>query len=188
MKIENNLIETEKKISDPTDYEGMIAEAMKNDIVIRAAARENSLRRQLSDKLEESRKKKGLSIQALAKLMKTSVPQVELVLHKVIGGRLTLTTIVRACDVLEVPFSFAVGCISTPRMEFVETLDRHGTRGDLHLYVEPPDSVTTELWWRYHVYQISQKGLGIKLYWGDATSREEAIERAKFEVGADAGN
>lgn len=86
---------------DPTNYERMIKTAMK-DLTVRTAARENDLRRQLGAVLEGSRKAQKMSIRELAQRMKTSESQVRRVLHKEIGGSLTLTTIVKACDVLGV--------------------------------------------------------------------------------------
>lgn len=89
---------------DPTDYDGMMTRAMKNDIVIRVAACENDVRRYIAKRLEKARVKKGLSLKNLQEQMKVSRQQLDLVLHREIGGRLHLTTILRACDVLGVSF------------------------------------------------------------------------------------
>lgn len=89
---------------DPNDLDGMIDFAMRNDIIIRVAARENGIRRSLADRLEAARVAKNMSLKELRNQMKVSQSQVAMVLHKEVGGRLYLSTILKACDVLEVPF------------------------------------------------------------------------------------
>ena len=66
----------------------------------RAAALENDARRQLASVLEEVRVKRGLSLRGFAREIGTSMSQVQRVLHRELGGSLTLKTIIRACDAL----------------------------------------------------------------------------------------
>jgi len=99
-------------VEDPTNYDRVVKTAMR-DIVVRTSANENNIRRRMGEIFEASRKAQKISIRELAKRMKTSVSQVQRVLHKQVGGSLTLSTIVRACDVLGVEFSsisFKVKC------------------------------------------------------------------------------
>ena len=70
------------------------------DPVARAAAIENSVRRDIAARVEAARKAKGLSIRGLAKRMQTSPSQIQRLLHREVGGSLTLTTLVRAADAL----------------------------------------------------------------------------------------
>jgi transcriptional regulator with XRE-family HTH domain len=71
------------------------------DRIVRTAARENTIRRNLGSVFEAVRKEKGLSLRGMAKAMESSVSQVQRVLHKELGGSLTLRTVLRAADVLE---------------------------------------------------------------------------------------
>jgi AraC-like DNA-binding protein len=80
-------------------YVSLICLARK-DPEVRVAMQENSLRRQIADVFETSRTNRGISIRALASMMKTSPSQVQRVLHKEFGGSLTLSTILRAADAL----------------------------------------------------------------------------------------
>ena len=66
----------------------------------RTAAFENDLRRKLAKIIEEEREQRGLSIRGLAKEMGTSISQVQRLLHREVGGTLTLRTLVRAADAL----------------------------------------------------------------------------------------
>ena len=79
--------------------EALLAEALE-DKDVRVAAHENDLRYRLAEAFEEARKRNSLSIRSLAKEMGTSVSQVQRVLHKEVGGSLTLSTLVRAADAL----------------------------------------------------------------------------------------
>lgn len=71
----------------------------------RAAAGENDIRRKLSAAFERARSEKGLSVRALASAMGTSVSQVQRLLHNEVGGTLTLRTLVRAADTLDLSLS-----------------------------------------------------------------------------------
>jgi len=67
---------------------------------VRAGSEENQLRRQLGEAFEKARLERNMSIRDLASAMGSSVSQVQRLLHKEIGGSLTLMTIVRAADAL----------------------------------------------------------------------------------------
>lgn len=71
----------------------------------RTAAAENDLRRKLAEVIEGERSRRKLSIRALAERMETSVSQVQRLLHREVGGSLTLRTLVRAADALEMDLS-----------------------------------------------------------------------------------
>lgn len=81
---------------DPDD---LISEAM-TDIVVRVAARENGERRKMAVVFEGARHRRGWSMRKLAEEMHTSLSQVQRLLHKELGGSLTLRTLYRAADVL----------------------------------------------------------------------------------------
>lgn len=66
----------------------------------RAAAAENRLRRELAEHFERARTARGLTFRALAREMGSSVSQVQRLLHRELGGSLTLMTIARAAEVL----------------------------------------------------------------------------------------
>jgi len=72
----------------------------------RAAYEEARMRRQFARVFEEARAAKGLSLAGLARDMGTSVSQVQRVLGKLVGGTVTLRTLLRAADVLDVRISY----------------------------------------------------------------------------------
>ena len=81
------------------NFEATASEVL-SDRTARVAYLENATRRKLAEKFEKARQEKGLSLRALAKEMKTSVSQVQRLLHKEQGGSLTLRTLFRAAEVL----------------------------------------------------------------------------------------
>lgn len=82
------------------DLEALLVEAL-SDRDVRVSSFENDVRYRLAEAFEEARQRRGLSIRGLAKEMGTSISQVQRLLHKEVGGSLTLTTLVTAADVLE---------------------------------------------------------------------------------------
>lgn len=66
----------------------------------RCAYKENKLRRKLAVEFDAARAKHGLSIRSLAKAIGTSLSQVQRLLHREVGGSITLSTFVRAADAL----------------------------------------------------------------------------------------
>ena len=66
----------------------------------RCAYVENKLRSKLAGEFDEARQDRGLSIRGLAKAIGTSLSQVQRLLHREVGGSLTLGTFVRAADAL----------------------------------------------------------------------------------------
>jgi ribosome-binding protein aMBF1 (putative translation factor) len=81
------------------DFEKLTA-LVNSDKVARTARIENNLRRNLGEILDNERIRQGLSIRDLAKELETSISQVQRVLHREVGGNLTLKTLVRAADAL----------------------------------------------------------------------------------------
>jgi hypothetical protein len=67
----------------------------------KAAAIENRFRRWLAAELDGARKNQRYSIRSLAHEMETSVSQVQRLLHREVGGSLTLRSIMRAMLALE---------------------------------------------------------------------------------------
>lgn len=88
-------------------FDAILQEVMA-DPVARAAANENRLRRALSSSFDDARRARGLSVRRMATLMGTSVSQVQRLLHRELGGSLTLRTICRALDVLELDLTMHV--------------------------------------------------------------------------------
>src|SRR5262245_13361361 len=82
-------------------FEPFDDEATLDDPTSRAAAHENALRRKLAASLEEARARKGLSIRGFAKEIDTSLSQVQRLLHKQLGGSLSLFTICKAAERLD---------------------------------------------------------------------------------------
>ena len=75
------------------------------DPIARAAAAENSVRRELARTFDGVRLSRSLSIRALAREMGTSVSQIQRLLHRERGGSLTLRTLFRAADHLDLDLS-----------------------------------------------------------------------------------
>jgi hypothetical protein len=82
-----------------TSYDELRREVLQ-DTIARCAMRENELRRRLATELDKARLERSLSIRALAKSIRTSVSQVQRLLHREIGGSLMLSTVCRAADAL----------------------------------------------------------------------------------------
>jgi len=85
---------------DDTDFDAL-AEQVMSDPDARTAATENALRRTMATALSAAVTVKGLSVRGLAKAMGSSVSQVQRLLHKEVGGTLTLRTVVKAADALD---------------------------------------------------------------------------------------
>ena len=95
------------------DFELLVSEVLA-DSDARAAYAENTLRRQLAATFESARKGKGLSIRTLAAKMGTSASQVQRLLHYEVGGSLTLRTICRAADILQLDVMIEVHARDVP--------------------------------------------------------------------------
>lgn len=65
----------------------------------RIAAHENFIRRGLGRWFDDARLEKGLSLREFAKYIGTSLSQTQRLLHKQLGGSLTLKTLCKAADV-----------------------------------------------------------------------------------------
>jgi transcriptional regulator with XRE-family HTH domain len=89
------------------DFEKLLREALSNPKV-RYAFKENALRRRLGAAFDEARKHQGLSVRALAAMMGTSASQENRLLHNEAGGSLTLSTLCRAADALDLSLSLNV--------------------------------------------------------------------------------
>jgi transcriptional regulator with XRE-family HTH domain len=74
------------------------------DRVARVARNENAARRKLAREFDAARNQKNLSVRELAKEMETSISQVQRLLHIESGSSLTMRTIFRAADVLDLSF------------------------------------------------------------------------------------
>lgn len=100
-------------------WEDLLTEVLANKHA-RCAYRQNELRRKLAAAFEDARKAKGLSVRALAAEMETSVSQVQRLLHMDLGGSITLTTICRAADVLELTVGIHVRRAASPGTTVVD--------------------------------------------------------------------
>lgn len=80
--------------------DNLTTEIMANSFA-RCAYKENTLRRRLAQAFEDARRASGMTVRTLAEKMDTSPSQVQRLLHREVGGSLTLRTIVRAADVLD---------------------------------------------------------------------------------------
>lgn len=89
------------------DFDAVVREVLSNHDA-RTAYMENRLRRCLAESLDEARRHHGLSVRDLAKAMHTSASEVQRLLHKELGGSLTLRTVCRAADVLGMRVSIHV--------------------------------------------------------------------------------
>jgi predicted transcriptional regulator with HTH domain len=90
------------------DYDALKTEALRASIV-RRAYNENNLRRRVAKLFEDEMKKQGVSARELARRMESSPTQVRRLLHKEVGGSLTLDTLCRAAVALGVVFSIDFG-------------------------------------------------------------------------------
>ena len=78
-----------------------ILQEIESDPVARAGFVENDLRREIGRALTFERERRSMSMRELADAMSTSLSQVQRVLHEDIGGTITLRTLVRAANALE---------------------------------------------------------------------------------------
>jgi hypothetical protein len=85
----------------------------------RAAALENSLRRELASAIDEAREAGKISIRGLADSIGTSVSQVQRLLHRELAGSLTLRTICRAVDKLDLCISLHIRPRTPKRAQLV---------------------------------------------------------------------
>lgn len=89
------------------DFDALLEEALGNRDA-RTAYVENGLRRRLAVSFDEARELKGMSVRQLARAMGTSLSQVQRLLHSEVGGSLTLRTVCRAADALDLTVSVHV--------------------------------------------------------------------------------
>ncbi len=80
-------------------WDDLVAEVL-SDPDARAAYAENEIRRKMGAAIDKARQEQGLSMRDLASLIRTSVSQVQRLLHRDLGGSLTLKTVCRAADAL----------------------------------------------------------------------------------------
>ncbi len=90
-----------------TDFEALAAE-IHQDPVAASAYRENDLRRAIGSAFDSARLRRQLSIRAMAREMSTSVSQVQRLLHRELGGSLTLRTVCAAAQALGLHIDFEV--------------------------------------------------------------------------------
>lgn len=86
--------------TDDEDLDLLLREVL-DDATARVAYDENELRRALADAIEAARIAKRLSVRQLAKAMHSSPSQVQRLLHKDLGGSITLRTLCRAAAALD---------------------------------------------------------------------------------------
>ena len=101
-----------------------LEQAVLNDPIACAAARENDIRRRIGQAIEQARRKKGFSVRKLAKEIGTSLSQVQRLRHHEYGGSLTLWTIVRACMALDLDFEVLVGYYGPARLLLLKDILR----------------------------------------------------------------
>lgn len=82
-----------------------ISELIKKDVVADAAYNENGFRRKLSNTLLRKMKKLEITEKDLIEKAKIKKSELNRLLHKEIGGRVSLTTIFRVCHVLKLKFT-----------------------------------------------------------------------------------
>jgi len=99
------------------DLEKLIATVL-SDRDARVAAKENDLRRGLAESFEVARQRKGFSIRRLAREIRTSISQVQRLLHREVGGTVTLRSVCKAADLLELEVRLTA--MPTPRLVSVE--------------------------------------------------------------------
>jgi transcriptional regulator with XRE-family HTH domain len=103
-------------VKDDTDFEALARQVL-DSADARAAFLENGVRREVAKAFEAKRVERALSIRDLAKEIGTSVSQVQRLLHTELGGGLTLRTLCRAADALDMRLSVHVrnksahGCV-----------------------------------------------------------------------------
>ena len=84
-----------------------LARELRRDRDVRVAANENSLRRTLGAAFDEARRAKSLSVRALAKSL-GSLSQTQRLLHRELGGTLTLRTLCKGADALDLDLQVRV--------------------------------------------------------------------------------
>jgi transcriptional regulator with XRE-family HTH domain len=111
----------------------------------RCAYKENKLRRKLAAEFEDARQARGISIRGLASLIGTSLSQVQRLLHREVGGSITLSTFVRAADALGLTLTMtakpdpAVRAVSTSILTGTPSAVRHAA------YAEAPKQRQLEI-------------------------------------------
>jgi len=93
--------------TDECSFDELYAEVMRNPNA-RAAAQENTLRREMALVFDTKRKAAGLSIVELATLTGSPLPQTKRLLHQEQGGLVSLRSLVRMADVLGLQVSIQV--------------------------------------------------------------------------------
>lgn len=101
------------------DFESLRSEVLQ-DKDARAAALENSLRQRIGAALESARLERGLSLRQLGGEIGSSLSQVQRLLHREVGGSLTLRTICRAADHLGLSVSMDLQKSSLKPLKAVE--------------------------------------------------------------------
>ena len=86
-------------ITEEHDLEALMREVL-DDPTARVAYQENELRRALARAIDRERVAKRMSVRELAKAMDSSASQVQRLLHKDLGGSITLRTLCRAAEAL----------------------------------------------------------------------------------------
>lgn len=81
-------------------FDDLLKEALETPDA-RYAFKENALRRRLGAALDQARAAKGLTVRQLASKMGTSTSQVQRLLHGEVGGSVTLASLCRAADALD---------------------------------------------------------------------------------------
>lgn len=84
-------------MSGPTDFDALADEVMRSPSA-RAVAMENDIRRAIGVALETERVRLGYSIRRFAVHIGASLSQTQRLLHKEVGGSLTLRSIVSAAE------------------------------------------------------------------------------------------
>lgn len=115
---------TRKRERDDLDE---LLDEINKEPTARCAMIENDLRRRIGAEFDFARKAKGVSIRDLAKEMQTSNSQVQRLLHTELGGSLTLRTLVRAADVLDLAVHVAVRGRCRPERQVVPIGSAHWT-------------------------------------------------------------
>lgn len=93
--------------TDATDFDAL-AQEIRNDPDARAAERENAIRHAIAAAIDLGRQAKGWSLRKFADEIGTSLSQVQRLLQRERGGSLTLWTICRAADKLDLQVSVQV--------------------------------------------------------------------------------
>jgi len=84
---------------EPNSWDKFYKEALQ-DNEIKAIADENALRRYIASIISKEMDEKCLSIRTLASKVGTSLSQIQRLLHREVGGTLTLLSIIKAANAL----------------------------------------------------------------------------------------